>query len=117
MPIDLTTIYPLILAVLTAIIALVKYIMENREKKAIVAFFDPEVVVGGTPIPNVPSRSYLMSDATKAWLIYGETAEDQRTLLNQVAAAESQKLIRYTVRWSTGWQNIEYGLMGGGGRG
>ena len=115
MPIDMTQMYPLVLAVLTAIIALIKYIMENREKKAIVAFFDPDTVAE-VPIPNVPSRSYLMSDATKAWLIYGETAEDQRTLLNQVAAAESQKLIRYTVRWSTGWQNIEYGLMGGGGR-
>jgi hypothetical protein len=116
MPIDLTGVFPLILAVLTALIALIKYIMENMEKKAIVEFYDP-LKVEDKPKPDVPKRSYLMSDATKAWLICGETPADQTTLLNQVAAAEAQGLVKYTVRWSTGWQDIEYGLMGGGGRG
>ncbi len=58
-----------------------------------------------------------MSAKTKRWITVGHTAEDQASLLKQIADAEEQKKIRYPISVPGCYREIEYGLLEGGEKG
>jgi hypothetical protein len=57
-----------------------------------------------------------MNEETKNWVIQGYDGPNQAGLLDQIDAAEVQKLTHYYLTWG-GFYEIEYGLMKGSGVG
>ncbi len=112
MDFDIQTILTVIVTILGYILAYLK----TNEVKNVQNFFDPAspVII---PPKNTPTRSYLMSDSVKAFLICGESASDQATMITQVEEAEAAGKIKYTISYSKGYYNIEYGQIRGGGKG
>jgi hypothetical protein len=91
---------------------------EAEDKKAdVVAFFDPGDDRVTKPPEGVPARSWKMNDETKRWVTIGHSLEEQASLLNQIAEAESQKKYHYFVSVPSAFYEIEYGLVKGGGKG
>jgi len=117
MPIDLSELMPLIVAVLTALIAVYKYWMEHQK----VEFYDPVKVEALSPVARaevackLPDRSYKMSETTRAYVLLGNTPEDRVSINNQINEAEARAEVRYQIRFSTGHYDIEYGILAGGG--
>jgi hypothetical protein len=122
---ETTQIVELLIALIAAIIAWWQMQQKKdaqNDLKQTVAFYDPkdQTVTSANDLPPevvLPGRSYLMDESTKRWITVGETAEDQQTILNQVAAAETNGLAQYRVLYSKGWYVIEYGLIKESGRG
>ena len=115
--IDTALITQLITA-LIALIAAIKAVLEAQEKKAVIAFYDtPETAatVKESVVVSLPSRSYLMSDETKDWILAGEKEEDRRSLLQQIQQAEEARKVSYRIFTSRGYYDVEYGLIKGSG--
>ena len=89
----------------------------ESEKDEVVSYFDPEDDKVTTPPDVVPARSWKMSDETKRWVTIGHTAEEQASLLRQIANAEDEKKMQYFISIPTAYYEIEYGLVKGGGKG
>lgn len=87
------------------------------EKADVVAFFDPQDDRVTEPPENVPARSWKMNDETKRWVTVGHTADEQASLLKQIAEAEEQKKYHYFILVPGCFYEIEYGLLKGGGKG
>jgi hypothetical protein len=100
------------IALLMAVVAFWKH----RQKKEVVAFFDPRDSGVTTPPASVPSRSWKMDDATKQWLCAGHTPDEQASLLRQVAGAEAQQKTSYFISVPSGYYEIEFGLIKGSGK-
>ncbi len=121
---------PQIVQIIEMIVALVaaiaaywqrtKKIDAENETQQVVAFFDPKDDTVTTPPEAVPSRSWKMDDATKAWVLVGHDALNQVGLLNQIEEAEGKRLMHYYLTFQDrggGFYEIEYGLMKGSGIG
>ena len=121
---------PQIVQIIEMIVALVaaiaaywqrtKKIDAENETQQVVAFFDPKDDTVTTPPEAVPSRSWKMDDATKAWVLVGHDALNQVGLLNQIEEAEGRRLTHYYLTFQDrggGFYEIEYGLMKGSGIG
>ena len=108
----LTEIIEMAIALLMAVIAY----WQHRQKKEVVAFFDPTDSRVTTPPASVQSRSWKMDDATKQWLCAGHSAEEQASLLQQVAGAEALGKTSYFISVRSGYYEIEYGLIKGSGK-
>jgi len=71
-----------------------------------------------TEAPAVlPGRSWKMSEQTKRWLTFDHPADEQKMLLDQVAAAELIRQLDYQIKFPGGWYDISSGLIAGSGRG
>jgi len=58
-----------------------------------------------------------MSEETKRWVTIGYNAEEQASLLRQIANAEDEKKMQYFILIPTAYYEIKYGLVKGGGKG
>ncbi|HOS82783.1 MAG TPA: hypothetical protein PK445_08675 [Methanolinea sp.] len=58
-----------------------------------------------------------MSEETKRWVTIGYNAEEQASLLRQIANAEDEKKMQYFISIPTAYYEIKYGLVKGGGKG
>jgi cytochrome oxidase assembly protein ShyY1 len=108
----LTEIIEMAVTLLMAVIAF----WQHRQKKEVVAFFDPKDSRVTTPPVSVPSQSWKMDDATKQWLCAGHSVEEQASLLQQVAGAEALEKTSYFISVPSGYYEIEYGLIKGSGK-
>jgi hypothetical protein len=130
---ELIPLFELFAAIIAAAVAFI----QNRKKKAaeretaeaqdrtaeaedrageIVSFFDPGDQSVTSPPDDIPARSWTMSDPTKRWLTFDHSPEEQQSLLQQVAEAESKGLPIYTLDLPSAWYEIEYGLIRSSGR-
>lgn len=100
---------------ITLLMAVVAF-WKHRQKKEVVAFFDPKDSGVTTPPASVPSRSWKMDDATKQWLCAGHSPDEQASLLQQVAGAEAQQKTSYFISVPSGYYEIEFGLIKGSGK-
>jgi hypothetical protein len=105
----------LIDAIITAIVALIAvwqyYKADKAEKKttAVVAALTPgddSVLVAPA---DLPGRSWKMSPETKRWLTFDHPPDEQTSLLEQVAAAEANRVIDYQISYPGGYYNISAG--------
>jgi len=64
-------------------------------------------------------RLHLISFApgTKRWVTVGHSPEEQASMLKQIAEAEERRKMRYIISVPSGYYEIEYGLVKGGGSG
>lgn len=109
-----------IVALIVAVIMAIYGIWQNRKKNAIVAFYDPNTVdsvIAAAVPPEVKADTWKMSDETKRWITYNESPADQALILTAISQAEAERRPVYTITYSKGWYNIEYGLMKASGRG
>ena len=88
----------------------------KEETAAVIDYFDPTVKTVEQPPAVIPARTYTMSEETKKWITTGETDADQKSILEQVAAAEVKGLATYKIVYGKGYYDIEYGLIKGSGR-
>ena len=109
-----------IIAVLVTLFSILLAWWQNRLKKETVEFYTVPTVVPSVPPKAVslglPERSYLMAEWTKKWITFGESEEDKNSLLQQVSIAEEQGLTGYTIRYSKGYYEINWGLIKASGR-
>ena len=89
----------------------------ESEKDDVLAYFDPDDDTVTRAPETVPARSWKMSDETKRWVTVGHSPEEQASLLKQIADAEERRKMRYIISVPSGYYEIEYGLVKGGGRG
>lgn len=82
----------------------------------VLSYFDPTDDTVTSAPPEVPGRSYKMTDSTKRWLTFDHSPVEQESLLRQVAEAEEEKLDTYTITVPSAWYDIEYGLIKGSGK-
>jgi hypothetical protein len=82
----------------------------------VLSYFDPTDDTVTTAPPEVPSRSFKMTDSTKRWLTFDHSPIEQESLLRQVAEAEAERLDTYTITVPSAWYEIEYGLIKGSGK-
>ncbi|MDV0441584.1 hypothetical protein [Methanorbis furvi] len=117
---DFNNLYELIMAVVAAVAALIAWIKDKQAKNEaayadeVQKYFDPADNTVQAPPEGTPKRSYTMSDEVKNFLIFGESEEDQRKMLEQVREAEAKDLCEYRVSYSRGYYNISYGQIAGG---
>ena len=117
---ELSQVVELLVMLAAAILA---YIQSTRRKDAetrtaqVVSYFDPDDGSVKTAPPDLPARSYLMSDATKRWLTFDHPPAEQESLLRQVAEAEARKQDTYTISVPSAWYQVEYGLIRASGKG
>lgn len=122
MAIDPNLLEQLIAAIISIVSILIAIFKAQDEKAAIAqtaavnAFFDPADETVVVPPEGIPARSYLMTDETKRWITYAESPEDSALILNQIAAAEVNKLVSYRIKYGKGYYDVEYGLIKGSGR-
>jgi hypothetical protein len=120
---QLVQIIEMIAAVVAALIAYwqrTQKIDAQEETRQVVAFFDPKDDTVTTPPDSVPARSWRMNEEIKRWVLEGHDASNQAGLLDQIEAAEVQKLMHYYLNFDDrggGYYEIEYGLMKGSGVG
>ena len=89
----------------------------ESEKDDVVAYFDPDDDTVTRPPETVPARSWKMRDETRRWVTVSHSPEEQASLLKQIADAEERRKMRYIISVPSGYYEIEYGLVKGGGRG
>jgi hypothetical protein len=85
-------------------------------KADVISFFDPGDDTVTKPPTSVPARSWKMGDGTKRWLTSDHPADEQASLLKQIAEAEEQKKSSYIISVPGEYYEIEYGLVKGGGK-
>jgi hypothetical protein len=109
-----------LVALVIALIAVWQYFKAgNAEKKtsSVIAALTPgddSVTIA----PDIlPGRSWKMTDETKRWLTFDHPADEAKSLLDQVASAEANRLIDYQITYPSGYYNISAGLVAGGARG
>jgi hypothetical protein len=109
----------LVAALITIVSILIAW-WQNKQKKDIITFFTDPVALpepsNTAVLATVPTRSWKMSPETLKWVIFGESQEDQASLKGQILAAEAEGLTSYTIRYSKGYYQIEYGLIKASGR-
>ena len=117
---------PAIRAILEALIALALAIYAWwQRQQAVTAKQDLVDTVSaftpGTPeakdpaiIAKLPERSWKMDSATLDWCLFDATPDNKALILQQINAAEAQRLTHYQVRFQGGFYEIEYGLLKGG---
>ena len=123
---ELTNLIEILITLAAAFIA---YLQHTRATKAtatataatattsqVLSYFDPTDDTVTTAPPEVPGRSYKMTDSTKRWLTFDHSPIEQESLLRQVAEAEAEKLDTYTITVPSAWYDIEYGLIKGSGK-
>jgi hypothetical protein len=112
--------------VVTVVVAIVAYWQRTQkidaqdETREVVAFFDPKDETVTMPPESVPARSWRMNEETKRWVLEGHDTSNQASLLDQIEAAEVQKLFHYYTTFDDsggGFYEIEFGLMKGSGVG
>jgi hypothetical protein len=114
---DLDTLYQLVVTFVAAGTALYGFLknkaakLEAAKTAEVQAYFDPDNTTVTTPPAGTPKQSYCMSDETKQFLISGESAADQKTMLDQIAEAEAAGLTEYKVVYSRGYYKIKYGMV------
>jgi hypothetical protein len=119
----------LIEIVITLFAAFVAYMQHRRATTAtatataatattaqVLSYFDPTDDTVTSAPPEVPGRSYKMTDGTKRWLTFDHSPIEQESLLRQVAEAEAERLDTYTITVPSAWYDIEYGLIKGSGK-
>ncbi|MFA7050363.1 MAG: hypothetical protein WC164_04635, partial [Patescibacteria group bacterium] len=89
----------------------------ESEKDDVVAYFNPDDDTVTRPPETVPARSWKMSDETRRWVTVGHSPEEQASMLKQISDAEEKRKMRYIISVPSGYYEIEYGLVKGGGRG
>lgn len=106
----------LMTAIVALIMALIAYLKSKTAKQAeeekaeIVDFFTDEHA-SAEVVSKVPERSWRMNDATREWILYGESAADQEKLNEQINKAEAAEKRRYEITYSKGGYEISYGLI------
>jgi hypothetical protein len=83
----------------------------------VVAYFDPDDDSVTRAPETVRPGSWKMSGETRRWVTAGHSPEEQASLLKQIAEAEEKRKMRYIISVPSGYYEIEYGLVKGGGRG
>ena len=89
--------------------------LQQQLPAQVLSYFDPTDDTVTSAPPEVPGRSYKMTDGTKRWLTFDHSPIEQESLLRQVAEAEAQRLDTYTITVPSAWYDIEYGLIKGSG--
>ena len=89
----------------------------ESEKDDVVAYFDPDDDTVTRPPETVRPGSWKMSDETRRWVTVGHSPEEQASMLKQIADAEERRKMRYIISVPSGYYEIEYGLVKGGGKG
>lgn len=106
-PAIMESLWALILALIAAAIAY----LEKMKKDDIVAFMDPTDTKVLSAPDGVPAVTYTMATEEKAKLLGGKSSADTQAILQQIAAAENEKLATYTISYSGGSYEIEYGYI------
>lgn len=116
---DIEQLIALVVAVVTAILALIKYVQANADRKATVTFYTEGNVSDATAriCNNLPPGSWTMGNEVKKYILSGETPEDQNLILSQIAAAEMSCRTDYQIVYSKGWYTISFGQIRESGRG
>ena len=99
-----------------AIIGGVTAVLQNKQKKDVVAAMDPSTPQASNPviIASLPNSTWKMTDAMRRWLIFDATPENRATIEQQINGAEAQKLVKYRILFSgDGYYDIEYGALVG----
>jgi hypothetical protein len=99
-----------------AIIGGVTAVLQNKQKKDVVAAMDPVSPQANNPaiIAALPERTWKMTDATRQWCLFDATPENRVKIEAQIAAAEKEHKVQYRVDFADGHYRIEYGLLAGG---
>jgi hypothetical protein len=110
---------PAIRAILEAVIALALAIYawwQRSQAVTTVSAFTPGTPEAKDPaiIAKLPERSWKMDSATLDWCLFDATPDNKALILQQINAAEAQRLTHYQVRFQGGFYEIEYGLLKGG---
>jgi len=106
-PVIMESLWALILALVAAVIAY----LEKMKKDEIVAYMDPtDTEVLAAP-EGVPAVTYVMNPATKSKILAGLSGPDLQNVLNQIETAEKERLATYTITYSDGSFDIEYGYV------
>ena len=123
---ELTNLIEILITLAAALIAFVQH--RNATKataetqqahlttQAVLGYFDPTDDTVTTAPPDIPGRSFRMTDSTKRWLTFDHSPVEQESLLRQVAEAESERLDTSTITVPSAWYDIEYGLIKGSGK-
>ena len=85
---------------------------KEKELSETQAFFDPDCSTVWTPPKNTPRASYTMSEATKHFILAGESDADKLSITKQIEAGEAAGYVDYTIVYSRGTYGISYGLIG-----
>ena len=88
----------------------------QQKTEQVLSYFDATDDTVTTAPPEVPGRSFRMTDSTKRWLTFDHSPIEQESLLRQVAEAEAERLDTYTITVPSAWYDIEYGLIKGSGK-
>ena len=122
---ELTNIIEILIMLAAALIAYVQHRkataataeteQAQRTTNQVLSYFDATDDTVTIAPPEVPGRSYKMSDSTKRWLTFDHSPVERESLLRQVAEAEAERLDTYTITVPAGWYDIEYGLIKGSG--
>jgi len=125
---ELINLFEIVITLFAAFIAFVQHtrangaIIESEQSKQttrnVLNFFDQTDDTVPVAPPEVPGRSFKMSDESKRWITSDRSSEERESLLRQVAEAESKRLGVYQISVPSVWYNIEYGVpLGSGGSG
>ncbi len=125
---ELINLSEIIITLLAASIAFVQHkradgaVIESTHAKQatenVLNFFDQTDDIVTVAPPEVPGRSFKMSEESKRWITSDRSPEERESLLRQVAEAESKRLGVYQISVPSVWYNIEYGVpLGSGGSG
>jgi hypothetical protein len=119
----------LIEILITLAAALIAYIQHRKATTAtasanaaaattsqVLSYFDATDETVTSAPPEVPGRSFRMTDSTKRWLTFDHSPIEQECLLRQVAEAEAERLDTYTITVPSAWYDVEYGLIKGSGK-
>lgn len=108
------------IALVFALIAIWQGIDARKAKKmttTVIAALNPADATVTTAPEILPGRTWKMTDETKHWLTFDHPENEQKMLLDQVAAAELNRILDYTIHFPGGYYNISSGLIAGSGRG
>jgi hypothetical protein len=121
-PEQIQTLIAAIIALITAIMAILKNNEAKDEKEnalvaeAQVAAYNVDSVESMKPeiVATLSERSWKMSDATRRWLTFDATPENYVKINQVIDGAEAAHLVSYQIVYNGGYYNIEYGLLKGG---
>ena len=123
---ELTNLIEILITLAAAFIAYVQHMRATKATASanaatattsqVLSYFDPTDDTVTTAPPEVPGRSFRMTDSTKRWLTFDHSPIEQESLLRQVVEAEAKRLDKYTITVPSAWYDIEYGLIKGSGK-
>lgn len=103
----MNALWALVLALILGAIAW----LEKQKKDDIIKFMDPTDSTVLSAPEGLPAVTYTMWTAEMAKILAGKNGADTRSILQQIATAETEKLAAYTITWSGGSYDIEYGYI------